>query len=350
MLRLSHPSEIGSRIACLWFESQVLKNNPLGDPHRRALYVYLPPGYEDGIHAYSTIYFLPAFMASGVMELNENPFDESLQARLDRLIQAGKIPPLLFVLPDPMTRYGGSQYVNSIGQGRYSDYVLELMEVVDTHFRTVRSRDHRVLMGKSSGGYGALMHAMRYPQHFGLVVDHSGDKDFERCYAPLLPRFVTLAQQYSLAEVLQDPAAYLRRGMYVVDLFFLLSLPAMSAAYSPNPQHALGFDLPVDLKTGKEVEQVWHRWRVHDPLLQLERYADALRSLRLLYFDAGVRDEFKLHEGSERLSEALTALCIPHRWELFEGGHSRTQYRYDVSLVAVAEALPSTPVPHLNHL
>lgn len=336
------PARAGSCIASLTYHSEALKGNPLGDPVARPLHVYLPPGYAESKERYSVVYFLPAFMATGVMELNVQPFEETIQERLDRLILADSIPPLLFVMPDFMTRYGGAQYLNSAALGSYSDAVMEVVSIVEAHFRSIPDRDHRVLMGKSSGGYGAMIHGMRYPERFGLVVDHSGDKDFERCYPPIFPRFLERARAHSLEDVLRNPVGCLQRGMYVMDLFFLLSVPAMSAAYSPALGSPLGFDLPLDLQSGHLNEEIWQRWLHHDPLYQVDAAAEALRSLRLLYFDAGNRDEFDLHLCCRAFSKRLSAHTIPHQYEEFEGGHSRTQYRYDVSLKAIASALPSS--------
>lgn len=332
------PSPGGSRIVVETLVSEALRDNPLGDPHVRSLPVYLPPGYEQGTHSYPTVYFLAPFMGSGVMELNTNPFDETLQTRLDRLIHAGQLPPMIVVLPDPMTRYGGSQFLNSSAVGRYSDYLLEVVQWVDTHYHTKPTRDHRALMGKSSGGYGALMHAMRYPELFGLVADHSGDKDFATCYPGLFSHFVTAASRHDVETVLQNPAAFLRRGGYVMELFLLLGVPAMCAAYSPNPSAPLGFDWVMDRQTGERNPLVWRRWLELDPLQLADSHRDALKGLRLLYLDAGTRDEFNLHLSSQHFSERLSSLGIRHRYEPFEGGHSRTQFRFDVSLQAIGAA------------
>jgi len=307
------PSPGGSHIALDTLVSEALRDNPLGDPSVRILPVYLPPGYAQETRSYPTVYFLAPFMGSGVMELNSNPFDETLQTRLDRLIRAGQIPPMIVVLPDPMTRYGGAQFLNSSAVGRYSDYLLEVVEWVDEHYRTKPTRDHRALMGKSSGGYGALMHAMRYPALFGLVADHSGDKDFDTCYSGLFAHFVATASRHDVETVLQDPAAFLRQGGSVMELFLLLSIPAMCAAYSPNPSTPQGFDWVLDRQTGQRIETVWQRWLELDPLQLAERHRDALKSLRLLYFDAGNRDEFNLHTSCQHFSERLSSLGIRHR-------------------------------------
>jgi hypothetical protein len=71
----------------------------------------------------------------------------------------------------------------------------------------------------------------------------------------------------------------------------------------------------------------------------VERYADALRSLRLLFLDCGNRDEHALHYGARRLVQRLHALGIAHQHEEFDDGHMDIDYRYDVSLPKLAGAL-----------
>ena len=56
------------------------------------------------------------------------------------------------------------------------------MPFVDAQFRTLASRDHRGCFGKSSGGYGAIVHGMLYPKVWGAVADHSGDAYFDFVY------------------------------------------------------------------------------------------------------------------------------------------------------------------------
>ena len=84
------------------------------------------------------------------------------------------------VLPDCFTALVGDQYVTSSATGNYANYIVdELIPFVDREFRTLASREHRGCFGKSSGGYGAIIHGMKYPQHWGAIADHSGDSYFE---------------------------------------------------------------------------------------------------------------------------------------------------------------------------
>src|SRR5690242_7525834 len=171
------------------FTSVALTENPLGDPASRALPVVLPPGYADSGRRYPVIVGLTGFTGRGVMLLNDDAWQPNLTQRLERLYAAG-MPHAIFVLPDCFTRYGGSQYLNSSATGRYEDYVIdEIIPFVDAHYRTLPAPASRAVAGKSSGGYGALVHGMRHPDVFGAVACHSGDTAFELCYAPDFPKF-----------------------------------------------------------------------------------------------------------------------------------------------------------------
>lgn len=353
MTPATEPSRSGARarsqVIIETIDSAALRGNPLQDPHRREVPIYLPPGYdEQSSRRYATVYLLPSYPCTGAMEMNVGPWQETIQQRLDRLIAARRIPPVVVVLPDFFTRYGGSQYLNSSAVGDYADHLLELVAFVDQRLRTRADRESRALCGKSSGGYGSLVTAMRRPDLFSMVADHSGDKGFELCYRYDFPRFAqALARIGDLEALLQDPAA--ARYRFGIDtLFYALNTPAMAACYSPNPQARLGFDLPVDPYTCEVDEAVWQRWLRHDPLQMIDEHQAALRSLRLLYLDCGAQDEHNLHYGCRTFSRRLQARGIAHRYEEFEGGHRGTQLtRYDVSLSAIGQVLLADGDPPL---
>ena len=320
--------------------SQVLRGNPLGDPHERQIPIYLPPEYGRADARYPVVYLLAGFSGYGKTFLNEAAWDENMPQRLDRLIQAQAIRPMIVVMPDCLTRLGGSQYLNSSATGRYADHLVEeLVPFVDATYRTLATRDQRVVMGKSSGGYGATVLGMRHPEVFGLVADHSGDKYFELCYKADIPRCVAglAAYQSSAAEFLRVfPHPVAERGPHWFDVVNLL---AMASCYSPSPGSPLGFDLPFDEATGELRDSVWRRWLAHDPVEIVGQHAEALRSLRLYFLDCGRRDEHHLQYGARIYVKRLQALGIAHTYEEFEGGHRNIAHRYDVSLQAVSATL-----------
>ncbi len=326
-----------SEIKIETFHSQALENNPLNDPATRRVPVYLPPGYHEGSQRYPVVYLLAAFAARGLKLLNDSLWEENIQERLDRLIASGEIDPMIVVLPDASTRYGGSQYLNSSATGQYEDHILELVDYIDAHYRTLPQREQRAVMGHSSGGYGALRLAMRCADTFGLAAAHAPDVYFEMVYQkdfPHLLRYFEKAGEEGVQTLLADPGAALAKGAS----FYALATAAMAACYSPNPEATLGFDLPFDTYTGEHEPEVWAHWQAADPVHMVGEYADALRGLKLLYLDCGLYDEENLLYGCRILSKRLNDLNILHTYEEFEGGHRNTQHRYDVSLKAISDA------------
>lgn len=323
-----------SQIIIEHFHSLALEGNPLDDPTTRRVPVYLPPGYNEG-NQYPTVYFLASFADRGQDLLNTGIWKESIQERMDRLIKEGTIQPMLIVMPDASTRYGGSQYLNSSATGNYRNHILELVTYIDNKYPTT---DHRAVMGHSSGGYGALMLGMQHPDIFGLVANHAGDSFFELNYKPDFPDFIRTYEKLGesgIQDLLANPKAGLAKGVS----FFTLATAAMAACYSPNPSAPLGFDLPFDLYTGELIPEIWQKWLGHDPVYLVDKYADALRSLNLLFLDCGIYDEHNLLYGARIISRKLNELDIPHTFEEFEGGHRHTKYRYDVSLKTISDKI-----------
>ena len=321
------------------FTSRVLADNPLGDPATRKLPIILPPDYETSGKRYPVIFGLTGFTGSGLMMLNVAAWQPNLQERIDYLTADGRLPAALIVLPDCFTRYGGSQYINSTAMGCYEDYVIdEIVPLIDSKYRTIAAPEGRGVFGKSSGGYGAIMLGMRHPDVFGAVACHSGDMYFEMCYKPDFPKFINAVNKAGGLEKwwaeFEGKVKKERQDVEVVNIL------AMAAAYSPNSgAKPLPIDFPFDLYTGELRPDVWQRWLAHDPVYMVERYADYLKKLRLLFLDCGTRDEFNLHLGARILVQRLKALGIPHEYEEFDDSHINIPYRYDVSLPKIGCAL-----------
>lgn len=322
--------------------SKVLENNPLGDPHVRDLYVYLPPGYETDKMRYPSIYCLSGFTGRGKMLLNDSAFTPNLGERMDRLIATGTIKPMIVVMPDCFTYYGGSQYINSTATGRYEDYLTqEIVAFVDENFRTIADRNSRAVMGKSSGGYGSLIMGMRHADQFGLICSISGDAYFEYCLPMDFPKAFRLIKG--------DPQGFMKRvwatEKHGRDDHAAINTIGMSACYSPNGSD---FDLPFDLETGEIRQDVWSRWLEHDPVRLVEKHVENLRSLNLLFIDAGTRDEFALDIGARILSNRLRDHHVPHIHEEFDDGHFSISYRFDRSLELISERIFTAETPSLK--
>ena len=325
----------------LEIESDVLRDNPLGDPYVRPLWVYLPPAYDaEPDRRFPTIYLIQGMTGQLDMWRNRSAFRPTVPERIDALFATENCPPALVVAVDCWTRYGGSQFIDSPGTGRYCEYLCdEVVSFVDSRYRTLPEAGHRGLTGKSSGGYGAMVVPMLRPDIFGGLATHAGDALFELCYMPEFGQVArTLRDEYegSYDRFWEDFRS--RPPLSKSSDFPLLNEWAMAACYSANEDGSI--ELPFDVATGKLRDDVWQRWLAWDPVRMARRHADALRSLRAIYIDAGKKDEFFLDLGAEAFRRELEALGITDVFfELFDAKHGGIEYRYPIAMRYLAERL-----------
>ena len=326
-------------VVYLTHESDILKDNPLGDPHIRRFPVYTPPNYDPEAEAgYPVIFGIPGFMGYGERYLQGDMFKQPFNEMLDELINDGKMPPVLYVMPNCLTYYGGSQYVNSSAVGNYEDYIIqELVPFIDEKFRTTGSRG---IMGGSSGGIGSFSLAARHPDSFCAFADHSGDSAFEYCYLADVPRFISAIEKYDhdltrFKKVIHDRSVP-KDGSFMT----ILGLFAMAACYSPNPSvKPLGFELPFDIHTGELHQEIWQRWLAFDPVHMVEHYQENLKQLKFIYVDCGKRDQFNLLLGARQLHARLEGYGIDHVYEEYDSDHfllRKEQKRKSIPLLAKA--------------
>jgi S-formylglutathione hydrolase FrmB len=245
---------------------------------------------------------------------------------------------MIVAFPDCFTRLGGSQYIDSTVCGPYAQHLVkELVPRVDGEFRTLPDRDHRAVFGKSSGGFGAIVHGMLHPEIWGALACHSGDSYFEFCFLTDLPRTLNEVNRHgSLAAFLE---AFTEKQKRSGSETHAIMHVAMAACFDPQPDHPDLFELPVDLKTGVIHAERWARWTAWDPVRMIPKHADALSSLKLLFLDCGSRDQYHLHYGARQMRDALTTARVPHEYEEFVDNHSGIDYRMDVSLPRLYEAI-----------
>ena len=325
----------------LTHRSRVLEGNPWQDPVEREVAVYLPHGYAEAGSPWISLWDLAAFTNAGPGHLNWRNQGENLQARLDRLIGEGRMEPAVVVIPDCYTSLGGNQYVNSPGLGRYADYLVEeLVPFLGARCNLVAGREGRGVFGKSSGGYGALYHAMYYPDIWGAAASHAADMDFDLLFRSEFPTVCAV-----LAEFDGDPESFLRafwrRNRPSGHDYTTLMILAMAASYDPDPAAPSRIRLPFDLRTCQLEPERWSRWLQYDPLTMLDRRESALRSLHALYIDVGRFDQYNIQFGTRRFADELGRRGIAHRFEEFDGTHSAIDWRLDHSLPWLAASLKS---------
>lgn len=328
---------IQGKIVLEKFNSKILKGNPLGDPYEREFPVYLPPSYGKTDKKFPVVFLISGYTGKGIMQLNVSFLSENLKERLDRLIATNKIKEMIVVLPDCITKYGGSQFINSTATGNYEDYLIkELIPYIDKKYFTLNKNTARAICGKSSGGYGAVVLAMKNPDVFGLMCSTAGDMCFEYCYLPDFPKFISDIEHYgkghkAVANFVKNEFNYKQpKPKYFHNI---INIIGMSSCYSPDPggvkTKGYNFDLPFDVNTGELDKKVFDKWLLHDPVRMIDKYLSNLKKLNLIYLDAGIRDEFNLHIGARIFCSKLKEKKIKHFHEEFNDGHMNIQYRYD---------------------
>ena len=322
-------------------ESELLRGNPLGDPHRRPLWVYVPPGYDDEPdRRFPSIYVIQGLTGQVDAWRNRTPFRRNFPELADELFASGESPPAILVWVDAWTSLGGSQFIDSPGTGRYHTYICdELVPWVDSNYRTLEGAGHRGITGKSSGGYGAMVNPMLRPDVFGGLATHAGDALFEMCYLPDWRKSVRALRDHydgSFDKFWED---FHSRPAWAKDTdHTLLNDWCMAACYSADEDGTV--HLPYDTDTGDLKPEVWERWLAWDPVRMVAGHADALRSLKAIYIDCGKRDQFYLDLGAEAFRRELEKIGVTDVFfELFDATHSAIEYRYPLAVKYLAERL-----------
>jgi S-formylglutathione hydrolase FrmB len=322
--------------------SEMLRGNPLGDPYERPLWVYLPPGYDDADdRRYPVVYVIQGYTGHLAMWRNRSAYRQPFPETADAVFARGDAPPAIVVYVDAWTSYGGSQFVDSPGTGRYHSYLCEeVLPWVDGHYRTMAEPAHRAIMGKSSGGFGAMITPMLRPDLFGALATHAGDALYEYCYITDFPKAVRLLRDYQ-GDIWRWWEDFSSRVSFTKEADdHLLMLLGVAACFSAREDGRV--ELPFDPHTGVLRPDVWQRWLDWDPVRMAPRYASALQSLRAIWIDAGNRDDFYLDLGAAAFRAALHDIGVGPdvvRFELFDGTHSGIDYRYPLALAWLCQRI-----------
>jgi enterochelin esterase-like enzyme len=298
--------------------SEALAGNLQGNDADRDVYVYLPPGYSKGKTRYPVVYFLHGYAVTADVYVDSVL---KIPAATDAAMAAGARP-VIIVMPDAFTRFGGSFYSNSPVIGDWESWIAkDLVSYVDGHYRTLAKRESRGLSGHSMGGYGTWRIGMKYPEVFGALYAMSS--------AVLL--------QAPTAESIGKERARMAEGPLKNEARSSTNgVEAQASAWAPNPQNPpYYFDLPFDAE-GKPVPLIAEKWAANSPLVTIDQNVPALKSFRAIAMDVGNEDS--LSKSNTQLSEALTRLGIVHEYQIYEGTHgNRVGARFTGNLLPFFE-------------
>ncbi|MBA57869.1 MAG: enterochelin esterase [Gammaproteobacteria bacterium] len=338
----NHPfGGIKGRIETIDINSKALSKNLLGDPSSRTVAVYLPEAYERTTSEFPLLVCLAGFTGSGLGQIGWKAFQETVPQRIERLIFEKKMGPAIYVFPDCFTSLGGNQYINSAVMGNWSDFLCEeLVPKVEATYRIKKERKYRAIFGKSSGGYGAIVHAMTRADIWSGAACHSGDMAFEICYLNDFPGLLRALSPYD--GNIRAFVDKVKKNKKVLggDFHSLMTL-AMAASYDPDPEAPYGIRLPVTSDTCELIQDRWNRWLAWDPLRIVETKTgrDNLLKMNALFLDCGVKDQYNLLYGNRRLTKKLESFGIEHIYEEFPDTHSTIDYRLDISLPFLFKAM-----------
>ena len=129
--------------------------------------VYLPPGYATSHRRYPVVYFLHGLPASPYAYHGIGFITSALEA-LGR--------PAIVIAPRGARDGDKDPEYLDWGTGRNWETAIaaELPRDVDSHYRTIRSRRGRALVGLSAGGYGAVLLALHHLDDFSVIESWSG--------------------------------------------------------------------------------------------------------------------------------------------------------------------------------
>lgn len=335
MRKTTHPAGTVHRLTV---HSKALAGNRLGDPTARIVDVYIPHGHDGS--GLPLLVDLVGYTAGGPAHTAWKSFTENVPERLDRLIGDGQMAPVAVAFPDCYSRLGGNQYVNSPIIGNYEDFLIaEMLPQVEAHFNC-GGTGRRGVFGKSSGGFGALIHAMRHPDIWAAAASHSGDAGFENLYLPEFPATLRALAPHGNSIETWLKAFEAKPKIDGKDTMVLMML-AQAASFDPDPdpETFLGLRLPVTLDTCELIVERWANWLKWDPARMVETHADAIGRLKGFFLDCGTEDQYNILYGTRRVHQALAAQGIAHRYEEFPDNHSGVDYRMDISLPFLAQAL-----------
>jgi enterochelin esterase-like enzyme len=335
MRRTSHPAGTIHRLVV---DSKAIAGNRLGDPSSRLVDVYIPAGHSgDGL---PLLVDLVGYTSGGPAHTAWKNFGENVPERLDRLIGEGKMQPVAVAFPDCFSRLGGNQYVNSPVLGNYEDFLItEMVPTVEQQFHC-GGDGRRGVFGKSSGGFGALVHAMLHADFWAAAASHSGDAGFEQLYFAEFPNVLRALAKHDNSIEKWMQAFEAKPKLDGKDTMVLMIL-AQAASFDPAPEADafLGLRLPVTLDTCELISERWSNWLKWDPVRIVEDRADAIGKLKGFYLDCGTEDQYNILYGTRRIHRTLEARGIAHRYEEFPDNHSGVDYRMDVSLPYLADVL-----------
>ncbi|MGH8327082.1 MAG: alpha/beta hydrolase [Steroidobacteraceae bacterium] len=291
--------------------SAAIVGNLEGESADRDVIVFLPPGYDqDKSERYPVVYALHGFFIGADEWTHEIHVPQTIEGAF-----AKGSRPMIVVLPDSKSVYGGSMYSDSATTGDFERFIAhDLVAFIDAHYRTLPDRESRGLVGHSMGGYGAVRIGMKHPDVFGSLYIMS-------------PCCLSLSRLKPMDAATEKAVRALKSPADSAALpWFVRPQLAQAAAWSPDPKKPpLYFDLPFE--NGVAQPAVLAKWSANEPLVLVDQYTDDLREYRAIAIDVGDQDDLRFDAGE--LHGILDRYGITNSFTIYHGTHtSAVAYRF----------------------
>lgn len=326
--------------------SQAIEGNLFNDNPNQDVAIYLPPSYYTNSNKkYPVLYFLCGYYDIVEYWTETGHFQGfRLKDNMDKLINEGEIKEMIVVIPNSYTFLEGSFFTNSSVNGNYEDfYTQELIEYINSNYRTINSRDARAIAGHSMGGTGALDLSMKYPDiycmGYGLCSGLFAPDWFENSLvfrSPISSNEATIRTSISLFDRLREMSEVDAHSYYTSVIDSLKSVTygwmrifgyAYGTAYAGDSSlHAPYFNYPFYLendtiKTDSIALSSWENGFGNLPE-KINTYKDNLLNLKEYVIDYGDNDFWSyIISGNIYYHELLEAEGIPHKFINNGGDH-----------------------------
>lgn len=305
-----------------------LAGNTIGEPLQKEVVIYLPPSYDTGDRRYPVVYALltDAF-----------PLDRmgaNLRTAMSAARQNAPTGEMIIVVPAWWTTLNTpSHFTDSPLFGNQQAFLTsDLVDYVDTHYRTLPDAASRGILGADLIGLSALMAAANDPGVFGAIylvnpqVLAPGALEQSAYLSPtvrsamidLMEELLNLSPEAARSRIrsaMTAPARETGEGQRYTIAYAL----AFAATPDEAPRY---FSYPYTDKEGPPNAAIMAQWEngLGNIPAKLQPRVAALRDLNIAISYIGsqggpIAAQF---EGPLYLSEQLTALGIPHRFKVLE--------------------------------
>ena len=274
----------------------------------------LPPGYVPYGRRYPVVYW---FHGYGGPTYNLTQFAARFRQRMVR----GKMPPMIWVIPDMTTPTGTSEFVDGPNNGPWDTaFTKELVPYIDRTYRTEARPGARFLTGHSSGGWASLHLQLAHPCLFGGAWATSPDPvDFHAFIQTNL--YAPIANVYRSSDGKTLPLV--RQGAHVSSFKAAARTEAVLGTYGGqltsfewtfSPRGEDGRPQPMfDRTTGAVDPAVAAYWQAHYDLAATLAHitpADRQSLAGKLHLWAGGSDSFYLDGAVRRFGAAAKAVEV----------------------------------------